>query len=135
MGSDDNPGQGDPHDPGHYASILEAMEHAMGDEYRPGRHHPTHEDDTRRTFDAYQDQDLANRSHLQATMAQHLSNAMVASHYANMAGLRHAGINFERQTNTFDAISAMEAGLPVPLAAIAAGIAKAMEEHNAAHHQ
>ena len=114
------------------AAILEAMmNHTRhtGD----GGHHPTHEDDTRRSFNAYQDQDLSHRTTVQATVEQHLSNAMVASHYANMAGLRHAGINFDRQVN-LDEVSHLAAGLPVPMAAIAAGIAKAMEEHNAVHH-
>ncbi len=117
-----------------HSAILEAMERAMG-EFRPGRHHPTHEDDTRRTFDTYQDTDLANRNSLQNTMQQHAQNAVTVAHLGNLAALRHAGVNFERQTNTFDAISAMEAGLPVPLAAIAAGIAKAMDDHNDAHHK
>lgn len=125
--NDDNPGASQ-HD-----AILHAMEDALG-EYRPGRHHPTHEDDTRRTYNAYQDQDLARRGPEQATVQQHLSNAMVASHFANLMSLRTQGVNFDRQIN-LDEVSHLAAGLPVPMAAIAAGIAKAMEDHNAAHHQ
>ena len=114
-------------------AILEAMEKALGDEYRPGRHHPTHEDDTRRTFTAYQGVDLDNNRNQNATVQQHLSNAMVASHFANLMSLRTQGVNFDRQIN-LDEVSHLAAGLPVPMAAIAAGIAKAMEDHNAAHH-
>lgn len=114
-------------------AILEAMEHAVS-EYRPGRHHPPHEDDTRRSYDAYQDQDLSNRTATQATVQQHLSNAMVASHFANLMSLRTQGVNFDRQVN-LDEVSHLAAGLPVPMAAIAAGIAKAMDDHNAVHHK
>ena len=58
---------------------------------------------------------------------------MVASHFANLMSLRTQGVNFDRQIN-LDEVSHLAAGLPVPMAAIAAGIAKAMDDHNAAHH-
>ena len=114
-------------------AILEAMEKAVS-EYLPGRHHPTHEDDTRRTFNTYEGTDLAHKDSLQNAMQQHAHNQVTVAHLANLAALRHAGVNFDRQVN-LDEVSHLAAGLPVPMAAIAAGIAKAMEDHNAAHHQ